>query len=172
MPIVTTDDFVGKWEIAAEYDGSGNEATDLLQAYIDHYENEYMNKLLGAALYVLYLADPLDPIYAKLTDAFAFDSEAIVSGPGKVQVSEGLEVMLKNFIYAHFIREDLGFTTPGGVVNLTPEAGSRANDNETNVFVYYNQGVKTYKAIQQWIKENLTDYPDFNGQKIGMQWLI
>jgi len=163
MAILATSDFTGKWAIPTPFNGGDT----ILQSYIDHYEPKYLNQLFGAALYVLYLADPVDPIYSVLTDPFEFDSEVITEGVGRVQISEGLKTMLKNFVYAHYQKEDLGIPTSGGNVNIIPEGGENMNDNRTNIFAYFNQGVKTYKAIQQFIVENRDDYPDYNGVELG-----
>jgi hypothetical protein len=163
MSYVVPGDFTNKWAIAKPFDG-GNK----LQAYIDHYEQKYLIDLLGAELYVLFVAGYAneDEIYEKLYEPFAFDSEC----ENKPFISEGIEVMLKNLIYAHYQQEDLGVATGAGKVDLDPEGGRRSTDNESNTFAYYNQGIKTYKAIQQYIKENEVDYPEFKGVEKQLTW--
>lgn len=155
--------FTYKWAIANPFDG-GNK----LQQYIDHYEERYLIDLLGAELYTLFVAgyEDEEEIYVKLYDPFAFDSEHLK----KPFISEGIEVMLKNLIYAHYQQEDLGIATGAGKIDLDPEGGRRSTDNESNTFAYYNQGINTYKAIQQYIKENELDYPEFKGVEKQLTW--
>jgi len=131
-----------------------------------------MNELLGADLYVLFTAGILatDPIYEALRDAFAYDDTN--SGANKVVVSQGVIFMLKCVIYAHYQRQDLGLETSAGHINPDVEGGKLTNDNRTGDFSMYNEGIKTYKAIQCYINDNDSDYPDFNGIKKGTTWLI
>lgn len=162
MSYLLPTDFTGKYAITQSFNADGK-----LQMYIDTYQSKYMNDLLGAELYVLFQANDEDPIYIKLYDAFSFDSE-----DGKPYVSEGIEDMLKCFTYAHYQMEDLGIATSFGQVKPNVEAGTLNNNNYQNAIAYFNQGVKTYKAIQQYIKENRADYPEFKGVSRRLTWFI
>lgn len=168
MSFLTPDDFTGEFAIAQGFADDGAK----LQAYIDHYELEYLLKLLGAELYDLFIAAMAapspDPIYEKLYDAFYFDSDT----HNKPYNSEGVELMLKCFIYGHYRKQDLGIATTAGHIDVSPEAGSLSNDDRTNVFAIYNRGARTAKAIRQYIVENLDTYPAYRGIKIATSWLV
>lgn len=167
MSYITPDNFVGKFTIAQGFKDEGSK----IQEYIDYYQNYYLVKLLGADLYVLFQEGVIagDEIYTKLYDAFNFDSDVYAN---KAFTSEGVELMLTCFVYAHYRKQDLGVATTGGQVKLVPEGGKLAEDDYADYFSIYNQGVKTYKTIRQWILENLSDYPDFNGVPKGLAWLV
>ena len=170
MALVTTSDFVGKWAISKSF----NQDNTTLQTYIDTYENKYMSELLGADLYVLFTAGiaATNPIYEALRDAFNLDIDGSYSKGNRVVISQGVIFMLKCVIYAHYQRQDLGISTSLGHVNADVEGGKPTNDNKTAVFSMYNEGIKTYKAIQCYINENISDYEDFNGIEKGYSWLI
>lgn len=157
--IVQTTDFTGKYAIPQ------NSFSDL-DSFIDKYEKSYLQDLLGAALCVLFLADldildtaPTNPIYTKIFAAFAEDSN------GLVIKSEGMKVMLLGFIYWEWVREQKVKQTIGGAVVNSSEVSREASGVESNTFSRYNAGIETYTAIQWWIIEHSSDYPDFNGQQ-------
>ena len=170
---VTVDSFVGRYQIPQPFNGDVT-----LQEYIDHYSNYYFNNLFGAELYQEYLTGigTSDPIYTKLRDPFAEDIQLYDDIDerfcNQVLISEGVDKMLICLIYAHYQREDLPTPTAGGNITINPSGGELENDDRTNVFNIYNQGINTYQAIQQYIVENRTDYPNFKGEYRGKTWLI
>ncbi len=148
--------FIGKFAIARAF----NDGNEKLQEYITHYETIYLNELFGAELCALFLAGyEDDEIYTVLFDPFVYDSPC-----AGVTISEGIEIMLKGFILAHYSREDLGTSTAQGKIMLSTEGGEKINDNYDFVYTIYNQAIKTYDAIIQKIKDNRTDYPEFKGK--------
>lgn len=157
--MITPDLFTGKYAISTPFNGA-----DKLQQYIDFYEPFYMNHLLGAALYVLYLADEEDEIYTVLTEVFTYDSEYCQA----VVFSEGLVNMLLSFITAHYYAEDLGTATANGKIVMEAEGGKNTYAN----FPMYNDGIRTYRAIQTYIKDNRADYPTFKGHDMQTAWHI
>lgn len=165
MSLIAVSDFTGRWKIPVPFDGNAK-----LQAYIDYYEPKYLNDLFGAELYVLFAAGVTaeTEIYEKLNEPFAFDSD-IIEEP---VMSMGVNHMLKCLIYAHYWSEDLAISTSVGKVEIVPEAGKLQNDNYNNNMAYYNEGIKTYKAIQMYIEENLSTYPTFKGVKRGLTWFF
>ena len=164
MALIQTTDFVDRFAIAIPFNGGAK-----LQQYIDYYENKYITELLGYELSQLFLEGYEDEeIYTKLYDPFGYDSDVL----RKPVISQGVVHMLKCMIYAHYYRQDLGTATSLGKVKMQPEGGQMESDNYTNSFVFYNEGIKTYDAIQQYIKENKTDYEQFKGVRKTMSWFI
>ena len=170
---VTVDSFTGRFQIPQPFDGDVT-----LQDYIDQYTVVYMNGLFGAEMYQEYLTGigTSDPLYTKLRDAFQEDSTYYDGADGfytnKLLLSEGVDKMLICLIYAHYQREDLPTPTSAGNITINPSGGELENDSRTNVFSIYNEGIKTYRAIQSYIRDNSTDYPNFKGIIRGYSWFI
>ena len=137
-------------------------ASNNLQWYIDKYEREYLIDLLGVTLYNLFIADlsggvPQSAIYTEIFEPIAtvIDSKNLVN--------RGMKEMLKGFVYFHYVRDDMFKQTPTG-------AKASKSDNSTNVTLTslniqgrFNDSVDDFRVIQEYIKENETDYPTFLG---------
>lgn len=158
MSILTPAMFVGKFAISKAF----NDGNSKIQEYIDYYETYYLNNLFGASLCALFLEGYEDEdIYTVLYDAFAYDSDSC----NEVIMSEGVLIMLKCFVFAHYIRQDLGTSTSNGHIMIEPEAGQKISDNYNISMQIYNQGIDSYQAIQKKIKDNKVDYPEYKGVK-------
>lgn len=166
--IVQTSDFTGKWEISIGF------GSDKLQQYIDEYEPIILAQLLGAdfadTITTQFNGNTLTPENQTLFDKLYFNAK--VCGNNKLFVSEGIQTMLKDFIYAHYQVGDLGTPTSQGKIKMKTEGGELVDDDYTDRFNFYNSGVKTYRAIQKYIEENEEDYPDYKGVKKSTTWLI
>lgn len=166
--IVATSDFVDKWTISIGF-GSGK-----LQEYIDEYEPFILAELLGAdfanEIETQFNDNTLTSENQALFDKLYFNAD--VYGVNKLFVSEGIKIMLKDFIYSHYQVGDLGTPTSQGKIKMKTEGGDLVNDDYTDRFNFYNSGVKTYKAIQKYIEENEEDYPLYKGVKKLTTWLI
>lgn len=152
--LISDDDFAGKWELAKAN-------SDLIDEYIVEYEEQYLIELLGQDLYILFKADltggvPNTPIYKKIFDPFS-----ITLNQTEVITSKGMKKMLLGLIYFQYVKDNKTKQTMNGAVNQQTEVAVPAE----NTFLYqrYNDAVRTYKAIQRYIWENKTDYPDFAG---------
>ena len=166
--IVETTDFTDKWAITIAY------GSNKLQEYIDEYEPLILAELLGVdfadEIKGQFEAGDLTPENEKVFNKNTFNIEKC----GKVWLfrSEGIKTMLKNFIYAHVQVGDLGTPTSQGKIKMDSEGGNLVNDNYTDRFRFYNNGVKTFRAIQEFIKDNKEDYPLFKGIEKQTTWLI
>ena len=134
---------------------------DSIEPYIDKYEKLYLTKVLGADLYDLFIADlsagvPADPIYLSLFNEFRIDET------GCIRIYEGMKEMLKQFCYFHIIR-DLGVKKGLGGVGKYKNEVSEVGYNGFNIVEAYNEGVDNVYALQWFICENDSDYPDYNG---------
>ncbi len=136
-----------------------------LQSYIDLYEEKYLKDLLGCALFDLFKADvvnggtgiPIAQIYLDIYNAFCEENDCYR------YESEGMLVMLKDFIYFEYTRDQpIKNTNSGNRVNDN-EASREAEFSETKIYRLYNQGINSYRAIQWYICDNLTVYPTMKG---------
>lgn len=162
--MIVPNDFVGKWAISQGYDDNK------LQQYIDYYKPRILAQLLGVELLTEYNADPTTARFVKITNALMFSSEGC--DRNDIYYSDGIKNMLLNIITAHYYKEDLGISTSGGKIKPQSSGGSLVNDNYTSAFVLYNNGITSYKTIQKYIKDNITDYPEYKGIHKQTTWLI
>jgi hypothetical protein len=180
-------DFTGYYKIAQD-----NETKALLEAYILKYEKEYLVNLLGYELYVLFLADYVlnsgvptgryATIYNELNhdpdsgDCVFIpsqynDSDYAKRYRNRVQqptLSAGIKTMLKGFIYFEFVNEYGINVGQAGVVAMKDE-NADANDSKQLALVEsrYNDSIKSYQVIQNYIEANLSDYSEYKGKKMS-----
>jgi hypothetical protein len=145
--------FDGKWQLA-----KSNE--DLIDEYIEEYEEKFLTELLGKELFDLFQDDlnagvPATPIYETIFEAFTQKIN------GCIVSSEGMKKMLTGLIYFEYVRDNRVKQTMNGAVEQQTEV-STASDN-TFLYSRYNQAVKTYQAIQAYIINNKDSYPSFDG---------
>ncbi len=166
--IVKKTDFVGKYAISQNQFNQ----TDL-QAFIDKYEKVYLRDLLGLVLGDLFYADiaidtflePVDPIYKTL-----FNPIAEVINNCEV-ISDGVKEMLLGFIYWEFVKSQSVANVLSGNVTQENETSAQVDWDKTEIYNNYNEAVKSYRAIQIYINNNKSVYPDFNGKmKVKAHW--
>jgi len=153
---VTISDFTGKFALS-----TGMYANTNIQSYIDRYEDIYLTELLGVKLYNLFIADLVSnvPVTAKYTKIFnAFKEELDI----RLIISKGMKDMLVGFIYFEYMKDSITQTTPIGVVKQSTE-NSTPISAHSPIYLRYNESVKTYRAIQDYIMQNLSTYPLFRG---------
>lgn len=140
-----------------------------LTAYITKYELRYLQDLLGYDLSVLFIADltggttppPLSAIYLNIYNSLTYDYES--GGSNKIIRSEGIKEMLKGFIFWEYTRnQPIENTLVGNVENVN-ENSVLVNSWKAGINDKYNRAIDTYKAIQLYIEDNSTLYPDYNG---------
>lgn len=159
MPILKTTDF-GEGEFSIAQDSYTK-----LQSYIDKYEKYYLVRLLGAELYALFIADltlvapivPQTAIYLSIFNSFEQDKS------GCLNISEGIKQMLIQFVYYHWMLEHAYDKTKSGVVRGQSENSENLGYNGYNLLDGYNAGIKNFREIQRFIRENITDYGTYNG---------
>jgi hypothetical protein len=164
MPIiVTTSDFDnGFYGIALN-----NETTALLQSYIDRYEATYIRKLFGVTMGNDFIADKSnptqDPIYVVLEDAFQEEYY------GCNYESLGMADLLTALIFYHYVSDNQSTITQSGVARKLVETANVTSPQDAYRYAEkkWNEAISTWDAIQLFINENESDYPDFNGEKIN-----
>ncbi len=159
--IVKVEDFTGKYAISQNaYNVSQ------IQSFIDKYEKVYLRDLLGLVTGDLLYADiapvtflpPVNAIYSVLFNPIA---EVI---NGREIISNGIKEMLLGFIYWHYtIKQPITNTLTGNVVQQN-EVSRQADWSETDIYENYNEAVRTYTAIQYFINNDRTNYPDYSGK--------
>ena len=129
----------------------------LIQSYIDRYEDDYLNKLLGCDLKDLLIADliggvPTNPDYLAWFNPFC---EEVVSCYNKCTLeSKGLKDMLKGFIYYHYTRDNVNIQHATGVSKVQSEISNKLDNInlERTAEIRYNESVGSYKAIKSKVK--------------------
>lgn len=146
-----------------------------IQSYIDKYEPRYLRELLGVDLFNLFNADlilgggtPTEPRFIKIFDELTIDL------PWRILDSDGIKEMLMGFIYYEYTKDQIVQMTPNGNVRPVGQNSEVAGSLYTQIYTRYNDGVRSYKAIQMYIWKNpdAYDFDDFNGVPKGLvTWL-
>jgi hypothetical protein len=157
--IVTIADYlVGS--VVLQQDDTTEERFDSIR---DEYQNNYIYKLLGAELGGLFLADldgsgvPVTARFLAIYNAFQEDDSC------GMQISKGIKFYIKNTIWFYFARINNTAVTVAGNISKLGE-NSEPSFSGKNLAYLYNQAVDTGLAIQWYIRENSTVYPEYNGQ--------
>lgn len=131
----------------------------------DEYQNDYIYKLLGAELGGLFLADlngsgvPQTARFTAIYEAFQEDDSC------GMQISKGIKFYIKNIVWFYFARVNNFAVTIAGNVSKLGENSDVATPGKTLAHLY-NQSIDTGKAIQWYIEQNSSTYPEFNGQEL------
>ena len=160
---IAESDFEGQTKVAKDiYTKSG------LQKYIDKFEVEYLQDLLGCTMYEEFATDfaiigtePTDPKFTAIWEKFCIDGQC-----QDIHRSEGMKSMLSLFIYWEYLRDQFAKNNIGGM-QKNEQANSTALDSQgTNVYTNYNEALETYCEIQWYITNNpdAYDYDSYNGQ--------
>lgn len=137
---------------------------DRIQTFIDAVEKRYLQDLLGCDLYDLFIADlvsnvPQTQRFIDIFDEFCKDDNC-----GIIR-SEGIKEMLKGFTYWEWEKQNKAKNTQTGSIVNENEVSREATFDEAGLYEVYNNAIKTYKAIQWFICDDLTTYPEYNGQR-------
>jgi hypothetical protein len=165
--ILIPSDFTGKHKI-------GLNDFSQLAAYITKYEPLYLMNLLGIELYQDFKEDideatrqPQSEEFKKIFEPLHYDLN------GTQQLSEGIAEMLKGFIYFEYVRDVKFKATDGGIFVNNSTESRQAAFTEFNIYGFYNDSIRNYKAIRTYIKNNLELYPKFNGvDKQICHWVL
>lgn len=148
---LTPSDFIGKYELH-----TGMYDTAKLQSYIDKFEVRYLTQLLGVELYNEFMSDinpttyePKSPNFQKIFFPLYED----VNMYSMIE-SEGMLEMLKGFIYFEYAKDQMMQQTTFGGVQQKSENSKVLNTLQTLIYNRYNEAIKSYKAIQDYILLN------------------
>jgi hypothetical protein len=158
---VSISDFTGKYTLSkGMYDNAK------LQDYIDRYEPRYLKELLGVELYNLFIADLnggilQSPNYVKIYEPLSEDyalylySWQTYNTVHTIIDSEGIKEMLKGFIYFEYLKDQWNQATPYGMVTQKAENSEVSNNVVSMMYTRYNEAVRTFLAIQEYIGQNI-----------------
>lgn len=136
-----------------------------LQVTIEKEEKEVLQELFGSVLYDLFIADldnavPQDPRFVAVFDEFYLDIDDFEFFPIR---SEGIKRMLMWLIYAEFVPTQPFQNTTVGMVRNEEENSAIATPSAYGLASKYNNGVRSYRAIQALMLNDDSLYPEFNG---------
>ena len=163
MSIITSTDFVNKFELS-----TGMYSTAKIDDYIARYQERYLVHLLGANLYLEFIADldtnqePRSPNFRQIFDPFNEDVSGFSAGYfypyrlNQILESDGIKQMLLGFTYWEYARDLLNQQTPYGGVKQRAENSVVVDTPHSLMWERYNLAVKSYRAIQEWINTNNT----------------
>lgn len=179
MAFLTYADFSsGKYKIAQD-----NYSQATLTAYITKFEKRYLQDLMGIELYNLFVADLVSNVpqaarFTAIYNEFAEDDDGLTSGlSGQVSVenkivrSEGIEEMLKGFIFFEYNRDFPVKNTMTGNVQEDNENSKVLNSLKAGIIEKYNEAIATYKAIQWKLEDESSTYPEYNGIEKNIIWI-
>ena len=147
---------------------NGNDNTrQNLKEFISNYERTYIYQLLGVELGVLFISD-LDSITKKpQTQRFIDIYEPIYFKKfNKIVHSKGIKEVLKGLVYGEFTNSQNYKNTINGStqgIYQIGETGETVSSLRNGVILKYNKGVSSFGAIQLYICENESTYPEFDG---------
>ena len=151
MPIITTEDFTLRYAVSIAFEDDGAK----LEECIERYEDYYLNQLFGADLLASYSGTIPDEYLEPFTIDYC----------STILTSKGIKDMLLCLIWWHYCYDTPTIPTSIGNSTASIEAGTLTNDY--NIF---NQGVSTFRAIQNRIVKNGVTL--FNGQLLRYKsWL-
>lgn len=155
--IISQSNFTGKFNISSD-----DYSKDIIDEYIDKYEEKYLIDLLGVDLFKLFKADITDgvPVTQKYIDIFDPFLEVVDDCPLR---SEGMIEMLKGFLYFEIVRDLKYKNTVTGVAANSNETTREVTFDEGNIYGRYNDAIANYQAIQRYIIDRDDDYPEFKG---------
>lgn len=162
--IVSIGDFTGKYELHTGIYDQGK-----ITAYIAKYEPRYMRELLGAQMYTDFVSDldqqtnePKSPNFQTLYNPFAVDVNLY-----RILESEGIKEMLLGFIYFEYTKDTSNTMTPFGNTVSRSELSKLATSLQSLMYNRYNESVRTFMAIREYILLNWNDFP--LGQAVDVQ---
>lgn len=161
--LITITDFNGDEFLQQDLNTS-----DWLDEIRTEYARPFVRQLLGAQLGNLFLTnwdavggDPalLDARFQTIWNAFQQDD-----GCDLIE-SKGMKFAIKSVLWFYYARQNNSITTTGGNRSQLSENSTPTNDGIW-MAKNYNSAIETGRAIQWYICENSTDYPEFNGQRL------
>ena len=162
MPnIIEISDCVGSADIQ-----QGTFTTPGFDSIRDEFTDEYIYKLLGVTLGELFLAD-LDVNGVPQTAPYTTIYEPIKQdlNNGQVLYSKGIKYYITQIIWYYYVRNNNLEVSLSGNNNSLSENSS--NDVDPSVLTKnFNKAITTGEAIQYYINDNSSTFPDYNGQHL------
>lgn len=161
--ITTPADYNGQYSI-----NRNKHNTNDIIACIDSVEELVLLELFGVDFKTIVLQGvvDLDPIYEFLFEPFNYQDSC-----DRIWQSKGIKEMLLGFVYFEWFATHSVAVVLDGQRENESENSKSASSLRANNEKRYNDAVKTYRAIQAYINDNLDIYPEFKGKgKLLMNW--
>jgi len=159
MPnLVQISDFTGEFQLQID-----NATTAKFNQVRDNHETDYIYKLLGVSLGKLFIANlnvsgvPTDARFLSIYNAFSEDYN------NEIIQSKGMKFWMKGVTWFYFARNNPYIIATGGNKVNKDQNSDQLTDGLVLARIY-NDSVKTAKAIQHYINQNSSTYPEYNGQ--------
>jgi hypothetical protein len=175
MAFIEASDFKGKYKLAQ--DPSNQTITTNVIAEM---RDTLIRKIYGAVMgdqvitYVDANFTPSNPLLDTVINPFALDLETYCCDKEESMIeSIGLKNVLLGFIYYQRACDmKLQMQSVGG--EIRPKTENSTNDMlpEAKMIQRYNDSVKSIRSIQRFIRDNISDYPDYNGQKFLLNYIL
>jgi len=141
--VISKSDFIGKYGIKQTKPMlNGTEVALGLDSFIQEKEEGTLIDLMGADLFLAFKANPSDPIYTPLYDL-------------------GLKLMLIKFVYFEYYRSNTQNSSTGQVVSKGETVKPVNSGADRANCLIYNEAVKTYNVISEYISSNRATYTQF-----------
>lgn len=158
---LTTADFVGKYKIAKDC-----YSKELLEEYIELYEERYLKDLFGCDLYDAFISSlnnddvpaPQEGRFIKIYEPFCVEDVCDI-----MYRSDGILEMLKGFIYYEFVLDQKFKNTLIGTVMNEGSFSRQIAAAKTTLENRYNLAVQSYISMQLFMIDSKSNYPEFNG---------
>ena len=162
MPnIITSANFIGDIMLP-NVAGSGAQASQLT-TFITKYEAEYLKRILGYDLYVLYVAGitALDADYEAIRDGATYtgDDDLTYEWEGLAGVGKS---PIANYIYYKVMEYNASQTQGVGETMSAVENGTRAVP-KVKMVAAWNQMVEWNYHLHRYLYENRATFPDYIG---------
>ena len=162
--IIKVADFTGKYALSK---GMFSEQT--IQDYIDRYESLYLKQLFGVDLYNQFAGDlvnevPESPNFLKVFNPFSEDIDLLCRRWNRgfdyrgLLISNGIKEMLLGFLYYEYAKDLVNQMTPFGNTKPQSENSNIANTLFSTMYNRYNEAIKSYEAIQDYIILNRSSF--------------
>lgn len=174
--------FTGYYRIAQD-----NQTNENLNYYVTKFEKKYLVDLFGKELYDLFILDlvsgvpqttrfttvynelsynpngtgatfiPYDAAYTNWADKFKDQL------PPPTE-SEGISIMLKGFVFFHFVGDmDMVVSSTGVVTNKNENSETKPSKTLAFIESKYNEAVTSFKVIRNYMLANPDVYPEYAG---------
>lgn len=163
MSIISVSDFTGYFHRLSQSEFKQDSQTTLITSS----EGGYLAKILGKELADLFYAD-LDANNEPQTARFISIFNPFIEQYNKcIYESKGLKYALTGFIYYEFVANENIRSTDVGLNKSSMENATSLSQYNLlrQAEIRYNDSIESVEAIQKYICENASTYPEYDGVK-------
>ena len=143
-----------------------------LKEYVSQNERKFIYELLGVELGDLFISD-LGADKKPQTQRFITIYNPLATDFGhKLSYSKGIKEIIKGLVFSEFVREQNYKNNINGSSRNLYEQGDVISANNAGIVNKYNEAIDSFCAVQYYIHENSSIYPEFKGVVKGYQSLI